>query len=967
MLFEQDREELAEGKFQELSLAQDVRAPVFCIKLKRLEANTWRADTRLMRAMYEEKFKALDTVDMMKLCRDRYCTYAGQSDACPSLVDKMKELMRNACVDGAAVERLATRMSKEKLVFPHIDMHSRCNFHSAEGVITTVIRGSPLASEVLRVFVDGKAYNRDSRDATGQGFARFVTNSQKWRRKMQAQAHHDFHIALTGFAKEMLDAGWHTWNVGFAPQRVDTLGEPLANILMQLGRNLDLILEEEGDPNGQQAFASGFLDFCTYYNLAFAASLSEYLLLAQAWVHRFDNCPEAGALCRVATNNQWFLDECEKMFMGESPLVLQAGYTNSVLNRLLRGLTACGTLELVSARRRRFLGIPSSWAERVKPLAEMHNIVKLTRAAVAQHFPSAHLQEAMAPFDLDNWNAHPRALKGVLAPLAVARKVDPSDAEAQFCRALVTANSYREALGTRNPDLYWQKTLCHLKAEKTLPALAAISRPTLAQFNSTAEIEQNFSQLQQGEGAGRRHCGEALLNAEMKIRLDGPHPASLLTHRSAGSSPVVSEFIRKVQAMYFKLYPCKDLTKAIATRQQLLVPKFNRRQGVPAKPKKDPPPTRAGWKRQRETQRDILSAGSSSSKQARMIFDRPSGQPSLFDIVALEAANLWTEERETKRAKMLEKEKQANHSIDVDKQPPGHPERAKKLAEKEGERHAAAKAMSKVRISSVGENARSHRYVPRTEPFFIYGERLCGEQGLTKRQQLEHIHLSPCAAKSLREACTGKAVHGGGKVRLTHCFVASLEDEARLRPPSVAAILARLLGTVLVEQHWLDVSLAAGRFVQSPLLFGRKLEEQRYILLHPSFLAAHGPFANVLKDILRFTPMEQVRWYLKDNFSELKQPAHSLILVSDDVKPTLLATASDWQKRLAEAQKNVADAKSASEQCLAKQGHISASLAGRYEASLTKLEAVKKASVKYPIIGKIWSFEDFWAWLGTPG
>ena len=143
MLFEQDREELAEGKFQELSLAQDVRAPVFCIKLKRLEANTWRADTRLMRAIYEEKFKALDTVDMMKLSRDRYCTYAGQSDACPSLVDKMKELMRNACVDGAAVERLATRMSKEKLVFPHIDMHSRCNFHSAEGVITTVIRGSP--------------------------------------------------------------------------------------------------------------------------------------------------------------------------------------------------------------------------------------------------------------------------------------------------------------------------------------------------------------------------------------------------------------------------------------------------------------------------------------------------------------------------------------------------------------------------------------------------------------------------------------------------------------------------------------------------------------------------------------------------------------------------------------------------------------------------------------------------------
>ena len=89
--------------------------------------------------------------------------------------------------------------------------------------------------------------------------------------------------------------------------------------------------------------------------------------------------------------------------------------------------------------------------------------------------------------------------------------------------------------------------------------------------------------------------------------------------------------------------------------------------------------------------------------------------------------------------------------------------------------------------------------------------------------------------------------------------------------------------------------------------------------------------------------------------------------MSDDVKPTLLATASDWQKRLAEAQKNVADAKSASEQCLAKQGHILASLAGRYEASLTKLEAVKKASVKYPIIGKIWSFEDFWAWLGTPG
>ena len=163
VLYKRDRREIKEGLFQELSHAQDSRNGVLCSKIKRLASGTWQSSTRLMRATYQKKFKALDIIDHMRYCRDKYCTDELAATPDSALLSRMMEIMRNSCADGAPDEQLAIRLSKEKGVWPNVDYFSRCSMHAAEGVITDVVKRSEKATEVLRVFVNGRAAGHDER------------------------------------------------------------------------------------------------------------------------------------------------------------------------------------------------------------------------------------------------------------------------------------------------------------------------------------------------------------------------------------------------------------------------------------------------------------------------------------------------------------------------------------------------------------------------------------------------------------------------------------------------------------------------------------------------------------------------------------------------------------------------------------------------------------------------------------
>jgi hypothetical protein len=373
----------------------------------------------------------------------------------------------------------------------------------------------------------------------------------------------DFNDAATAFTKACVDAGWKIKNMSFTATRIVSVAHPLQRFLMHLIMNIELLLEEEGDPQGQNTtWASYILDHCTYYELCFACCLCEYLLVAYDWVHAFDNAPETQSLCRVRSNNEHFIRQLETLFTGNAPLVLRTAYSKSVFQQVVGGLKKVGALSLCSARRRRLLAIPSDLASRVRPLGEMVNILKITKAELDAHFPSADLQESMAPFDLGHWCGHDRVLDETFAPLARARGVKSADVAAEYIRARSTANSFREATGSLNPDIYWGSALERLQARKTMPALAACMRPALTQFISNGELEGNFSIMQHGFQGGRRDCSDDLLRAEMKIRLDGPLPGSLLTGRVGG----VSDFVLKVQRMYKAMYGGRDLTKADAAR-----------------------------------------------------------------------------------------------------------------------------------------------------------------------------------------------------------------------------------------------------------------------------------------------------------------------------------------------------------------------------------------------------------------
>ena len=121
LLFERDRELFRSKKLQEMAWAQDGGEGIMYMKVKLLLAGSWESTVRLLRAFPQEHYKAMELVEAMEYARNRFATPFGAAEPEGPIVDEMKQLCRNLCVDGEAAEQLAIRLSSTKGVWPRAD------------------------------------------------------------------------------------------------------------------------------------------------------------------------------------------------------------------------------------------------------------------------------------------------------------------------------------------------------------------------------------------------------------------------------------------------------------------------------------------------------------------------------------------------------------------------------------------------------------------------------------------------------------------------------------------------------------------------------------------------------------------------------------------------------------------------------------------------------------------------------
>ena len=153
---------------------------------------------------------------------------------------------------------------------------------------------------------------------------------------------------------------------------------------------------------------------------------------------------------------------------------MSEGFTKGVARHVLAVLK--DTLVATSAARSvRATGWPSSWTDRMKPLAEVRLYVKFVKEYMNYVFVHESLQEALAPFDLEGF-AHvdasdeKRILEQYFKPLAALRGADLASTVAEYVRVRPLAQQIRKR-GVTEVSAYWGMALKERDAYTKLPNL----------------------------------------------------------------------------------------------------------------------------------------------------------------------------------------------------------------------------------------------------------------------------------------------------------------------------------------------------------------------------------------------------------------------------------------------------------------------------------------------------------------
>lgn len=309
-------------------------------------------------------------------------------------------------------------------------------------------------------------------------------------------------------------------------------------------------------------------------------------------------------------------------------------------------------------------------------------------------------------------------------------------------------------------------------------------------------------------------------------------------------------------------------------------------------------------------------------------------------------------QRQKDAESIAEKAARRTNLLLADQAPVGQKDRRKRLAEEEGKQLASLSARKKAKISSVGENYQRKRFLAFDARVLVYFDRTLEGEDAESIKQVG----GDCAA-SFSKACWDGA---------THVLVETLAGDLKEGRPSLQGLLARAMGLTLVEQHWLDLSVSSGRFVEAPTLYRAALEIQIQWYIHPSFEIEEPKLTDFLKLVILHVPCRKSRWLLKTRNAELHSDEICRVLVAAKDKESTANAAKAAKKTVNDAEGKYRKLHMVGQQHVGKHGHLPEQLGKEIEAALNALQGVKQRAATAPMMGKIWDASDFLRFLDTP-
>jgi hypothetical protein len=258
---------------------------------------------------------------------------------------------------------------------------------------------------------------------------------------------------------------------------------------------------------------------------------------------------ERGAFESVAVVRQQnivFIQDCEDLVGGRferhglppqtyPPLCLAKGYTHGLTRKVLNALE--NTLAVsASGRSAICVGVPSSYVEKMKPIAQAQLFVEALKKHMQATFPHQRLQEGLAPFDFKYWSRttgeslrdplrETALLNTYFKPWAVCRRADLDSVTSGFFRVRNQAKEFHDK-GQLSIAACWGQAAAARNVAKDYPEFTKVLAPALVQWLGNGEIEGDASVLKQ-MGVRSRGLSHDLLRASVKVRLDGPRPDEL--------------------------------------------------------------------------------------------------------------------------------------------------------------------------------------------------------------------------------------------------------------------------------------------------------------------------------------------------------------------------------------------------------------------------------------------------------
>lgn len=552
-LYEADRQLLLQGKISVAGIAQDARKGLELTKV-RFVTKTFDVYTRAVALTPTPDKKAIDKVNDLSQAITVFC------NGSEALKKVFMEKVIVSTADGELAEQLGLRLAKEKL-FINQKAVLRCGLHMTQKTLENAVLQDPHSKAILDEFV--LKASGSSRNDPG-AFTRAVRNSQRLKNtfkqavKEALQEIADTVDSLSEIPR-VVQRGASVMQ-GSAPQRFDSILVCLRRFCWNVTGVIKFLVWEANSQSPTAAWANELLRFLLErdgrpgpQNLLLLALLAEFCEAVHVFVRDQEAGKDSGRhhISRTAAQIEDLESKLSDLFDVEDaggkprmPLALAklytAGYVNIIRNTLALGdasiLVAAGRVAWFNEGGESTL---QSWA--LAELGSILNIKKVFLAVLHSEFDQS-LALAFRPFDISTWRSvfpkpeHSKILKKTLKPVAEVLGLVLKDLSDEFQSAFPAAVRLLDS-GCKDVSQVWatvMKAAIDQTRHKKYVSLGKAVGLMLATFASTGEIENNFASMQAMSTHRRAGIGIDILQACLKIVLDGPSTNSFVPHQRAG-------------------------------------------------------------------------------------------------------------------------------------------------------------------------------------------------------------------------------------------------------------------------------------------------------------------------------------------------------------------------------------------------------------------------------------------------